>query len=121
MRVRGVALALALMVLAACDSVPESQPAALVSMPLTLEQDTAAFELMDASLPPVSTPEPVADTSFTAAAEPDAEEDDSDPYAYPAWKGIDLDCADVRHKVKVTGDDPHRLDRDGDGWGCESY
>jgi micrococcal nuclease len=33
----------------------------------------------------------------------------------------DLDCADVGRKVRVAGADPHRLDGDGDGWGCESY
>jgi endonuclease YncB( thermonuclease family) len=35
----------------------------------------------------------------------------------------DLDCADIRAMgiapVRVTGSDPHRLDGDGDGWGCE--
>ena len=45
----------------------------------------------------------------------------ADPYAYPAYEGYDLDCADVGRPVRVDGDDPHRLDRDGDGWGCESY
>lgn len=34
-------------------------------------------------------------------------------------KSRDLDCADVGKNVKVTGDDPHGLDRDGDGIGCE--
>jgi hypothetical protein len=33
----------------------------------------------------------------------------------------DLDCSDVREEVWVGDHDPHRLDRDGDGWGCESY
>jgi micrococcal nuclease len=33
----------------------------------------------------------------------------------------DLDCADIARKVRVAGADPHRLDGDGDGWGCESY
>ena len=33
----------------------------------------------------------------------------------------DLDCADVRRKVRVRPPDPHRLDGDRDGWGCESY
>ena len=33
----------------------------------------------------------------------------------------DLDCADIGRKVRVAGADPHRLDGDGDGWGCESY
>jgi micrococcal nuclease len=35
----------------------------------------------------------------------------------------DLDCADIRAlgiaPVRVVGSDPHRLDGDGDGWGCE--
>ena len=31
----------------------------------------------------------------------------------------DLDCADVGKNIKVTGSDPHGLDRDGDGIGCE--
>jgi hypothetical protein len=33
----------------------------------------------------------------------------------------DLDCADVGAPVRVTGEDRHRLDGDGDGRGCESY
>lgn len=32
----------------------------------------------------------------------------------------DLDCKDVGVRVRVTGTDVHRLDRDGDGYGCES-
>lgn len=32
----------------------------------------------------------------------------------------DLDCSDINGSVRVTGDDPYRLDRDGDGIGCES-
>jgi hypothetical protein len=39
---------------------------------------------------------------------------------YPAWDGVDLDCKDVGHPVRVTGPDPHRLDQDGNGIGCES-
>ena len=33
----------------------------------------------------------------------------------------DLDCSDIRRKVRVLPPDYHRLDADGDGWGCESY
>lgn len=33
--------------------------------------------------------------------------------------GPDLDCAQVGHRVKVSGPDHHGLDRDGDGIGCE--
>jgi hypothetical protein len=32
----------------------------------------------------------------------------------------DLDCSDLNGPIKVTGSDPHNLDGDGDGWGCES-
>lgn len=38
---------------------------------------------------------------------------------YPAWNGYDLDCPDVGHPVRVPGADPHRLDSDNDGVGCE--
>jgi len=33
----------------------------------------------------------------------------------------DLDCAQIRQQVTVTGDDPYGLDRDGDGLGCQLY
>jgi hypothetical protein len=33
----------------------------------------------------------------------------------------DLDCSDIKVAVRVIGGDPHKLDRDGDGVGCESY
>lgn len=36
-------------------------------------------------------------------------------------RGGDLDCSDVRRRVWVGSDDPHHLDGDGDGWGCESW
>lgn len=38
---------------------------------------------------------------------------------YPAYDGRDLDCAEVGHQVRVGDDDPHGLDRDRDGRGCE--
>lgn len=41
--------------------------------------------------------------------------------AYPDYSGYDLNCADVGHQVRVPGSDPHRLDGDRDGIGCESY
>lgn len=31
----------------------------------------------------------------------------------------DLDCGEIGHSVTVTGNDPYRLDRDGDGIGCD--
>lgn len=41
-----------------------------------------------------------------------------------AWNrpGPDLNCPDIPAKykpVRITGTDYHRLDRDGDGWGCD--
>lgn len=33
----------------------------------------------------------------------------------------DLDCSEIRELVTVRGDDPYRLDRNGDGIGCESF
>lgn len=33
----------------------------------------------------------------------------------------DLDCDDVKKKVRVVGPDVYRLDGDGNGWGCERY
>lgn len=47
--------------------------------------------------------------------------DPSYPDACIAPPPPDLDCADVGRKVRVRPPDPHRLDGDGDGWGCESY
>jgi len=37
------------------------------------------------------------------------------PYTSP----LDLDCADVVGPVWVGTYDPHGLDADGDGWGCD--
>jgi len=33
----------------------------------------------------------------------------------------DVNCADIGRSVRIIGSDPHKLDRDGDGYGCESY
>ena len=41
---------------------------------------------------------------------------------YPGYfDNYDQDCADIGRKVFVGSYDPDGLDRDGDGWGCESY
>lgn len=49
---------------------------------------------------------------------------------HPAYPGgcippapPDLDCGDLRRRVRVdhAHGDPHRFDADADGWGCESY
>ncbi|HEY0017755.1 MAG TPA: excalibur calcium-binding domain-containing protein [Longimicrobium sp.] len=67
-------------------------------------------------LPPVEDAEASEHPSYPIP-EPPADEGLGE---YPAWNGYDLDCPDVGHPVRVPGRDPHRLDRDGDGVGCES-
>jgi hypothetical protein len=53
-------------------------------------------------------------------------QEDCDP-AYPdeclPSPPPDLDCADIGHRVTVdhSNGDPHRLDADGDGYGCDRY
>lgn len=49
--------------------------------------------------------------------EPPADTDDSYPPGPPP--GPDVDCDDLPGPVRVGPDDPHRLDADGDGIGCE--
>lgn len=66
---------------------------------------------------PTAPPATVAQGSSSASCHP-AYPDDCIPPPPP-----DLDCGDIRRKVRVdhAHGDPHRLDADGDGWGCESY
>jgi hypothetical protein len=41
---------------------------------------------------------------------------------YPGYlDNFDQDCSDIGRKVFVGSYDPDGLDRDGDGWGCESH
>ncbi|MFD7666899.1 hypothetical protein [Streptomyces sp. NPDC059788] len=42
------------------------------------------------------------------------------PRPGPSTGGPDFDCSDLHGPTKVGPDDPHHLDRDGDGTGCES-
>jgi micrococcal nuclease len=58
------------------------------------------------------------------AAPADSPRADCDPSysgACVPLTSTDLDCADIRRPVRVVAADRHRLDGDGDGWGCESY
>ncbi len=46
----------------------------------------------------------------------------SDAYSPCVIEAEDRDCADIGFKVALTGyADPYDLDRDGDGFGCETY
>jgi len=60
------------------------------------------------------------DTSYTGDA---SDTGDCNPNYSPCISdaGYDLDCADVGFTVEVVGVDEYRLDRDGDGYGCETY
>lgn len=59
----------------------------------------------------------------TTAAPPPAAKSDCDPNYEPCIPNVpyDLDCPDVATRVTVIGTDRHGFDRDGDGYGCESY
>lgn len=93
--------AAAMMACGAADDPQDAQTVDEVPRPMGI----ATFEESPADHPPPA-----------AAADPD---DGLAPY--PAWDGVDLDCRDVPRPVRVTGRDPHRLDRDGDGVGCEPW
>ncbi|MEU4201906.1 hypothetical protein [Streptomyces sp. NPDC045470] len=43
------------------------------------------------------------------------------PRPGPSTGGPDVDCSDLDGPTRVGPDDPHRLDRDGDGVGCEPH
>lgn len=62
-------------------------------------------------------------TYVAPATKPLAGMDNCDPNYTPCVPNStsDLDCADVRARVQVIGNDYHRLDGDDDGVGCESY
>jgi endonuclease YncB( thermonuclease family) len=71
---------------------------------------TACPEQPETSIAPSDPPDsPVPDTS----ARPELP--DGPPAGAP-----DVDCSDLSGPVWVGADDPHRLDRDGDGIGCEA-
>lgn len=57
------------------------------------------------------------------ASEPDEAVSEGDEEGYGGDSpdiGYDLDCADFDGPVNVSPDDPHDLDRDGDGVGCDA-
>jgi hypothetical protein len=95
----------------------QARPATLLSAPAAVESQG-----QEAASAPEGVP---ADEQQVAQAEPARELEpeplEADAHAYPEWNGYDLDCPDVGRMVRVSGDDPHGLDRDGDGWGCEKY
>jgi len=69
---------------------------------------------------PVATPKPAPPAPSNSSPAPAS---NCDPNYTPCVPNVnyDLDCADVGFSVRVIGSDVHRLDRNGDGYGCESY
>ncbi|MGH8901697.1 MAG: thermonuclease family protein [Egibacteraceae bacterium] len=67
---------------------------------------------------PAPAPVPAPANSEAANSEPAVGCDPNYTPCLPAYPP-DLDCPDIGHEVKVIGGDPHRLDRDRDGTGCD--
>ena len=106
-------------VVAGCDSFAAPQ------IPSGLDADSAA----QPARPPATTgPEAAPVPAATPA--PDASAERRDPSCHPAYDPClritgDLNCGDLTAsqkpvRVLTPGVDPYRLDRDGDGRGCES-
>lgn len=68
------------------------------------------------SSPPTSNAAPTAPRAISA------QPSDCDPNYTPCVPNVsyDLDCGDISFSVRVIGNDHHRFDRGGDGYGCES-
>lgn len=82
--------------------------------------EAAAPDLGCAEDAPEPEPEPEPAPEPAPGSEADQGDDCAPGYSpcippYPP----DLNCSDLDFPVYVTGDDPHDLDRDGDGVGCE--
>jgi hypothetical protein len=115
-----VIVAVALLVAAWVDASAKRPPVAAASV-------GSSPPTVPATPPPDAgpEPEPLVDAveprhlvPSVAEPEPIVEADDG-LAPYPAWNGYDLDCSDMDRPVRVDGPDPHRLDGDGDGVGCE--
>jgi endonuclease YncB( thermonuclease family) len=81
-------------------SVALPQPAAPVPLPV----EPAPPPVQEPAPPPVAAPAPGCDPNYTPCIP-----------SHPP----DLDCPQIGITVTVIGGDPHRLDRDNDGAGCE--
>ena len=94
----------------------------------TESTEPEADALVDTSVSLVEpTPEAPSETAPSPAAEPEPEPAKPASNCNPNYSGCvpnssdDLDCADIKQRVTVTGTDVYRLDADHDGVGCESY
>ena len=62
--------------------------------------------------------ETAAEASRSAEAEADFDPTEA-IYSSDLADLSDVDCSDIGHQVEIDDSDPHYLDADGDGWGCE--
>lgn len=71
--------------------------------------------------PPAPEPAPAPQPAPAPAPAPDEPTSNCEPGYSPCVPAYppDLNCSDVNGPIIVTGSDPHRLDGDGDGRGCE--
>ena len=56
----------------------------------------------------------------TNSEQPQSNYTENQPY-FGYSDNIDQNCSDIGKKVYIGIYDPDKLDRDGDGWACESY
>ncbi len=90
------------------DNLPFAPTTTTASPPTTAAATTVAPPPPTTAAPPPPPPAQAAscDPNYSGACVP----------PYPP----DVDCGDIGQPVQVVGSDPHGLDRDGDGAGCES-
>lgn len=69
---------------------------------------------------PSSAPTPSASTTPARAVGTSSSDCDSNYTPCVPNVSYDLDCGDISFSVRVVGNDHHRFDREGDGYGCES-
>ncbi len=95
---------------------PQERETAVAPAPRSVTAPTPAV-----APPPAPAPAPAPAVPAPAPA-PEPKPHGCDPNYSPCIPPgpPDLDCADIDGPVQVIGSDPHRLDRDGDGVGCES-
>ncbi len=75
------------------------------------------------SIAPASPSSPAPAIPPAAPSSPSVSSSSCSPDYSPCVPNVsyDLDCPDIGFKVQVIGVDHYRLDRDGDGIGCDSY
>jgi hypothetical protein len=97
----------------------------------TVAPDGTDFQVVDANFTRILGEAPITDAAACPGAAPVASppapvvgsQGSCDPNYVPCIPAYppDLDCYDVGMQVEVVGSDPHFLDADGDGIGCELY